>query len=225
MANGGLRLPKPNAYHNRPATEHSNARRRSSRPVNGLRRCGGGAQGSSAKNVPRVGNKSPALRCEADCLAFPHDLPLPARLSLKRVGPSRPIARGLPVRVFWHICWSQICDHFAALTSVRDLSAGQRVRSANRSQRVPDWVGPFHGRCWNPWPTYRPSWCAPDQPSLLTIPPSKCRPRGKTKGPNARLWSYVRDETPWRGQAARLWRGIVQAWDRQGGAPVTICPG
>jgi len=136
--------------------------------------------------------------------------------------PSRPITRGRPgPGLLAHVLVSKYCDHLP-LYRQSEIYARDKV-DLHRST-LTDWVGRSTALL-EPLANHIGKLVRAGPALFADDTPVKMQTRGKTgKAQTARLWSYVRDERPWRGQAPPC------AWyqfsvDRKGEHPSTHLAG
>jgi transposase len=136
--------------------------------------------------------------------------------------PSRPITRGRPgPGLLAHVLVGKYCDHLP-LYRQSEIYARDKV-DLHRST-LTDWVGRSTALM-EPLANHIGKLTRAGPALFADDTPVKMQTKGKTKKTQtARLWSYVRDERPWRGQAPPC------AWyqfsvDRKGEHPVSHLSG
>jgi len=136
--------------------------------------------------------------------------------------PSRPITRGRPgPGLLAHVLVSKYCDH---LPLYRQSGIYARDKVDLHRSTLTDWVGRSTALM-EPLANHIGKLARAGPALFADDTPVKMQTKGKTKKTQtARLWSYVRDERPWQGQAPPC------AWyqfsvDRKGEHPVSHLSG
>ena len=110
--------------------------------------------------------------------------------------PSRPITRGRPgPGLLAHILVGKYCDH---LPLYRQSAIYAREKVDLHRSTLTDWVG-RSTRLLEPLATHIGKLVRAGPALFADDTPVKMQAKGRAQ--TARLWSYVRDERPWRGQA------------------------